>query len=65
MQYNFDIPNLNGGSFSFGSLSTYLTNKPSSFGALYPGQDTIPRIEADTDRRLHSGRLSALKAISR
>jgi len=41
MQYNFDIPNLNGGSYSFGSLSTFLTNRPTSFGALYPGSDTV------------------------
>jgi hypothetical protein len=40
MQYNFDIPNLNGGSYSFGTISTFLTNRPSSFGALYPGSDT-------------------------
>jgi hypothetical protein len=61
MQYNFDIPNLNGGSFSFGSLSTYLTNKPSSFGALYPGSDTIRGLRTDADRRLHPGRLSTQK----
>ena len=41
MQYNFDIPNLNGGSYSFGSLANFLTNRPSSFGALYPGSDTV------------------------
>jgi Carboxypeptidase regulatory-like domain/TonB dependent receptor-like, beta-barrel len=40
MQYNCDIPNLNGGSFSFGSLPDFLRNRPSSFGALYPGSDT-------------------------
>jgi hypothetical protein len=40
MQYNSDIPNLNGGSFSFGSIPDFLRNRPSSFGALYPGSDT-------------------------
>lgn len=40
MQYNMSIPNLQGGSYSFGSIPDFLTNKPSSFGALYPGSDT-------------------------
>src|SRR5262249_8158711 len=40
MQYNCDIPNLNGGSFSFGSIPDFVRNRPSSFGALYPGSDT-------------------------
>jgi hypothetical protein len=40
MQYNCDIPNLNGGSFSFGSIPDFIRNRPSSFGALYPGSDT-------------------------
>jgi hypothetical protein len=40
MQYNMDIPNLNGGQFQFGSLPEFLTSRPSSFGALYPGSDT-------------------------
>jgi hypothetical protein len=41
MQYNTDSPNRNGGEFAFGSLSDFLTNRPQSFGALYPGSDTI------------------------
>ncbi len=40
MQYNFDIPQLNGGQFTFGSLSDFLINRPSSFAGLYPGSDT-------------------------
>jgi hypothetical protein len=41
MQYNTDSPNRNGGDFTFGSLSDFLTNRPTTFGALYPGSDTI------------------------
>src|SRR5690606_22192697 len=40
MQYNFDIPNLNGGAYQFGSIPNFLTSQPSSFGALFPGSDT-------------------------
>ncbi len=40
MQYNFDIPNMNGGTFSFGSIPGFLTNKPLTFAVLYPGSDT-------------------------
>ena len=40
MQYNMSIPNLEGGSFSFGSIPDFLRSRPSSFGALYPGSDT-------------------------
>lgn len=40
MHYNFDIPNMNGGTFSFGSLPNFLQNRPSTFAALYPGSDT-------------------------
>ena len=40
MQYNASIPNLEGGSYSFGSLPDFLRNRPQSFGALYPGSDT-------------------------
>jgi len=40
MQYNFDIPNLNGGQYNFGSIPNFLINRPQSFGALYPGSDT-------------------------
>ena len=40
MQYNMSIPNLEGGSYSFGSLPDFLRSRPSSFGALYPGSDT-------------------------
>jgi hypothetical protein len=40
MQYNMSIPNLEGGSFSFGSIPDFLRNRPASFGALYPGSDT-------------------------
>lgn len=41
MQYNTDSPNRNGGEFTFGSISDFLTNRPTTFGALYPGSDTI------------------------
>jgi len=41
MQYNTDSPNRNGGEFAFGSLSDFLTNRPATFSALYPGSDTI------------------------
>jgi hypothetical protein len=40
MRYNMDIPNLNGGSFTFGSLAGFLTNKPTNFGANFPGSFT-------------------------
>lgn len=40
MQFNLDSPNRNGGDFQFGSISDFLTNKPTSFAALYPGSDT-------------------------
>jgi hypothetical protein len=40
MQYNLDSPNRNGGDFQFGSISDFLTNRPTSFAALYPGSDT-------------------------
>lgn len=40
MHYNMDIPNLNGGLYQFGSLPEFLTNRPATFGALYPGSDT-------------------------
>jgi len=40
MQYNYDLPQLNGGQFSFGSLSDFLRNRPSTFAGLYPGSDT-------------------------
>ncbi len=41
MQYNTDSQNRNGGEFAFGSISDFLTNRASTFGALYPGSDTI------------------------
>ncbi len=41
MQNNFDTPNATGGSFSFGTLATFLQNRPSRFGALYPQSDTV------------------------
>lgn len=40
MQYNYDIPNLTGGQFSFGSIADYLGNRPSTFAAQYPGSST-------------------------
>jgi len=40
MQYNMSIPNLEGGSYSFGSLPDFMRSRPSSFGALRPGSDT-------------------------
>lgn len=40
MQYNLDSPNRNGGDFQFGSISDFLTNRPTSFAALFPGSDT-------------------------
>lgn len=41
MQYNFSLPHLSGGQFSFGSVSDFLTNRPSTFAALYPESDVI------------------------
>ena len=41
MRNDFDTPNTTGGSFSFGTLSTFLRNVPSRFGALYPQSDTV------------------------
>jgi hypothetical protein len=41
MRNDFDTPNTTGGSFSFGTLSTFLRNVPSRFGALYPESDTV------------------------
>ena len=40
MQYNYDSPNRNGGDFQFGSISDFLTNRPTSFAALFDGSDT-------------------------
>jgi len=40
MQYNLDSPNRNGGDFQFGSISDFITNRPTSFAALFPGSDT-------------------------
>ena len=40
MRNEFDTPNLTGGSFNFGTLSNFLRNIPSRFGALYPASDT-------------------------
>ena len=37
MRYNMDIPNLNGGQYQFGSLSSFLTNRPTTFGANFAG----------------------------
>lgn len=39
MQYNLSSPNRNGGDFQFGSISDFLTNRPTSFAALFPGSD--------------------------
>jgi hypothetical protein len=39
MQYNYDSPNRNGGEYQFGSIGDFLTNRPSSFAALFPGSD--------------------------
>jgi hypothetical protein len=41
MRNDFDTPNATGGSFSFGTLSSFLRNIPSRFGALYPQSDTV------------------------
>jgi hypothetical protein len=41
MQYNYDLPNLTGGSYSFGTINDFIVNKPVSFGSLYPGSDTV------------------------
>jgi hypothetical protein len=41
MQNVFDTPNTTGGSFSFGTLASFLQNIPSRFGALYPQSDTV------------------------
>lgn len=41
MRNRFDTPNLTGGSFNFGTLATFLQNRPSRFGALYPSSDTV------------------------
>jgi hypothetical protein len=40
MQYNLSSPNRNGGDFQFGSIPDFLTNRPISFAALFPGSDT-------------------------
>ena len=40
MQYNFDIPNMNGGTFSFGTIPDFLRNRPRTFAVLFPGSDT-------------------------
>lgn len=40
MRFNFDLPNLLGGQFSFGSMADFLGNRPAVFAALYPGSDT-------------------------
>lgn len=40
MQYNLDSPNRNGGDFQFGSVGDFITNRPTSFAALFPGSDT-------------------------
>lgn len=40
MQYNLDSPNRNGGDFQFGSVTDFITNRPTSFAALFPGSDT-------------------------
>lgn len=40
MQYNLDSPNRNGGDFQFGSIGDFITNRPTSFAALFPGSDT-------------------------
>ena len=44
MQNDFDTPNLTGGSFNFGTVATFLQNRPSRFGALYPHSDTRRRM---------------------
>jgi hypothetical protein len=41
MQYNTNAPNRNGGEFTFGSIANFLQNQASTFGALYPGSDTV------------------------
>lgn len=40
MDYNMDIPNLNGGSFTFGTLAGFLTNKPTNFGGNFIGSSS-------------------------
>ena len=39
MQYNLSSPNRNGGDFQFGSIPDFITNRPTSFAALFPGSD--------------------------
>jgi hypothetical protein len=41
MHYNYDLPNLTGGSYSFGTINDFLVNRPVTFGSLYPGSDTV------------------------
>jgi len=43
MQHDYDVPNLSGGSFNFGTLAGFLRNQPIRFGTLFPQSDTTRR----------------------